>query len=226
MAPTPIKPRDPRLDRLVQFDERSRAFPIRALLPDKAKPRSYTWGCGIWLDQGNEGACVGFSISHEAAAKPVVVLGITDDTARTLYHRARELDDYPGEDYEGTSVLGGIKAAQEVGWYPSYSWAFGLDDLILGVGHHGPSVLGLDWREGQMDTDANGFIHATGDVVGGHAILCRGVNVKGRYFTLRNSWGSGWGVNGDCRISFDDMDSLLHSQGEACLPVRRAVTKA
>ncbi len=209
-------------DRRVQFDERSRNFPVRALLAAAVKPRSYTWPCPVQLDQGSEGACVGFSVSHEAAAKPVCIPAVTDATARALYQRARYLDEWPGEDYEGTSVLAGVKAGNEFGWYPEYRWAFGLDDLILAVGHKGPAVLGVNWHEGQMDADDRGFIHVTGPVVGGHAILCRGVNVKSKYFTLRNSWGSGWGLNGDCRISFEGMDKLLRADGEACIPVRRA----
>lgn len=66
---------DPRLDRLVQFDERSRGYGIVPLLEaqDKTQPRSYTWGCDIrTLDQGREGACVGFAWAGEAAARPVV----------------------------------------------------------------------------------------------------------------------------------------------------------
>jgi hypothetical protein len=167
--------------------------------------------------------CVGFSISHEAAAKPVVVLGITNDTARTLYHRAQVLDDYPETPpEEGTSVLAGAKAATEAKWFSEYRWGFSLDDLCLAVGHHGPAVIGVNWYTGCMDTDSDGFVHVTGDIEGGHAILCRGVNVKKRYFTLRQSWGHDWGVEGDCRISFDDLDRLLHEQGEAMIPVRRA----
>ena len=69
--------------------------------------------------------------------------------------------------------------------------------------------------EGMTDTDERGYIHATGDVVGGHCILCRGVNGREKYFLLRNSWGKNWGVNGDCKISFDDMKKLLADDGEA-----------
>jgi hypothetical protein len=223
MAPTPIPPRDPRLDRRVEFDPRSRNFPIRALLQPILKPRSFSWACTVQLDQGSEGACVGFSIAQEAAAKPVVVPGITNDVALEVYRRAQVLDEYDDTPPEGgTSVLAGAKAATERGWYGGgYRWCFGLDDLIVSVGHHGPAVLGVTWREGQMDTDASGFIHVTGDVAGGHAILCRGVNVKKKYFILRNSWGSGWGVNGDCYVSFDDTDKMLNDQGEAMVPVKR-----
>lgn len=226
MAPTPPAPHDPRLDRRIQFDERSRAFPIRALLLQAAKPRSYTWPCAVWLDQGSEGACVGFSITQEAAARPVAVPGVTNDIALRLYRRAQELDDYPETPPEGgTSVLAGAKAATEVGWYTEYRWGFSLQDLVDAVGHHGPAVIGVNWYTGQMDTDAGGFVRVTGVVEGGHAILCRGVNVAKRYFTLRNSWGRDWGTNGDCRITFDDVDRLLHEQGEAMVPVRRAVPK-
>lgn len=214
---------DRRLDRVVQFDPRSRQFPIRALIAKTAKPRSFTWSCTIQLNQGNEGACCGFGVSHEAAARPVCVPGITNESAHVLYKRAQDLDEWPGSDYDGTSVIAAVKAAQEKGYYPEYRWSFGLDDQILAVGLHGPGVLGVEWRDGMYDTDSDGFIHYTGDVVGGHCILCRGVNVKKKYFLLRNSWGSSWGVNGDCKISFDDMDKLIHAQGECCIPTKRAL---
>ncbi len=212
---------DPRLDRKVQFDERSRGFPVRALIPPAAKPRSYTWSCPVVLDQGQEGACVGFSISHEAAARPCCVQDITNTSAQEIYRRARQLDEWDGENYDGTSVLAGIKAAQERGWYPSYRWAFGLQDLILALGYKGPAVLGINWYEGMFNTDDQGFVHVSGELSGGHAILANGINVKKKTVRLHNSWGRDWGWDGECFISFDDLDRLLHEQGEACIPVLR-----
>jgi hypothetical protein len=215
---------DPRLDRRVHFDERSRAFPIRQLIPAIAKPRGYSWACDVNLDQGQDGACVGFSVSQEAAARPVVVPGITNDVAVEIYHRARVLDDFPGEDYEGSSVLGGIKAGRERGWYPEFRWAFGLDDLVLAIGYKGPAVLGINWYTGMFDPDTSGFLHVTGVIEGGHAILANRVNVQKRYVTLHNSWGLTWGLNGEAKITYEDLDRLLHEQGEACIPVRRALS--
>lgn len=215
--------KDRRLDRLVQFDQRSRNFPVRALISAAVKPRSYTWSCDAWLDQGREGACVGFSISHEAASRPVVVRGITATIAQRVYKRAQQIDEWEGEEYDGTSVLAGIKAAQERGWYGEYRWAFGLNDLILAVGYKGPAVLGINWYEGMLEVGPKGIIRPTGDIAGGHAILCNGVSIKNRLFRLHNSWGEGWGIFGDCFISFDDMDRLLHEQGEACVPVKRNI---
>jgi hypothetical protein len=103
----------------------------------------------------------------------------------------------------------------------NYRWGFSLEDLILGVGYNGPAVMGLDWMTGMMNTNSKGFISATGQVEGGHCILCRAVNIKGKFFTLRNSWGDDWGKGGDCYIPFDDMEYLLNHQGESCFFIDR-----
>jgi len=207
--------------RLPQFDQRSRAFPIRALVPEK--PRSYTWKVGVYLDQGQEGACVGFGWAHELVARPVVVPNVTEALARDIYHKAQILDEYtdtPPE--EGTSVIAGAQVVHGWGFVPEYRWAFGLQDLILAVGHHGPAVAGVNWYDGMFDTDSAGFIHVTGQVAGGHCVCIPGVNVGKKYFRGHNNWGKSWGVGGDFFISFDDMERLLHEQGEACIPVRRS----
>lgn len=213
-------PSDPRLDRRVQFDERSRSYPIRNLVLDKPQ-RSYTWACDTYLDQGREGACVGFSIAHEIAARPVEAAA-SSGLALDIYDRARQLDDWEGEDYDGTSVIAGMKAAVEKGYFNEYRWAFDLNDLILAVGYKGPAILGINWYEGMLDPDENGYIRPTGDIVGGHAILCRGVGVRQRYFYLHNSWGRDWGpLGGTCRIRFADLEQILHEDGEACIPMGR-----
>jgi len=208
-------------DRRVEFDARSRAYPIRALIDKTFKPRSYTWACNLWLDQGSEGACTGFSMTQEAAARPVQVQGLSNVVAKEVYRRARELDEWPGEDYEGSSVLGAAKAGKERGWYGEYRWAFGEEDLRLAVGYKGPAVLGINWLEGMMQPNAKGVIRALGAVMGGHAILCNGFNVNSGLYRLHNSWGKSWGVQGECFISSEDLAKLLKDQGEAMIPVVR-----
>jgi len=212
--------------RRIEFDERSRNFPIRALIPGASTPRSYTWKCGIVLDQGSTPACTGFSVSQEAAARPVVVPNITTILALQLYHRAQQLDQWPGEDYEGSSVLGAMKAGVELGWYSEYRWAFSELDLRLAIGYHGPAVLGISWYAGMTEPAPDGIIRPEGFYEGGHAILCNGVNIKKRLYRLHNSWGASWGKNGECFLSFDDMAKLLADQGEACIPVKRLRPKA
>ena len=213
---------DIRLDRVQSFDDRSRKYPVRVLVGLK-KLRSYTWRCHAHLDQGAEGACVGFGVSHELAARPSEVPGLTNQFAReSIYWEAQKIDDWPGGSYpdavptyEGTSVLAGVKIARDLGYFELFYWGFSLNDLALGVGYRGPAVMGLPWMEGMFNTDAAGYIHATGKVAGGHCILCRSVNVRGQYFILRNSWGQAWGMDGDCKISFADMEKLLANGGES-----------
>jgi len=212
---------DPRLDRVQQFDRRSRNFPVTATI-DAKRPRSYTWRGGPVTDQGREGACVGHGWTGELTARPVPVsIQHPDDYAYSLYKRAQQIDEWPGELYSGTSVLAGAKDLQARGLVTSYGWAFGLADLILGVGYRGPAVLGISWYESMYHADG-GTVTVSGAQVGGHCILARGVSVRRRTFLLRNSWGSGWGRGGDALISFDDLERLLHEGGEACVPTMRA----
>jgi len=221
---------DARLARLIHFDERSRSFPIRKAVAGK-KPRGFTWSCSKWLDQGTDGACVGFSMAHELIARPAVVTkGITERFAKeNIYWEAQKIDpwdggSYPGASpqYEGTSVLAGIKVLQGLGYVREYRWAFSLEDLVLAVGYCGPAVLGIPWYDGMFDVAPCGFVHVSGKVAGGHAILCNGVSAKERTFTLHNSWGKSWGRNGEARISWDDLGRLLDEDGEAVIPTVRS----
>ena len=218
---------DIRLDRIVHFDEKSKQYPIRQVVSTK-KQRSYTWRCLQNLDQGFEGACVGFGVTHELIARPSEVKDLSNQFSRNLYFEAQKIDPwdggaYPGAIpfYEGTSVLAGVKVAQSMGYFKEYRWSFGIDDLILGVGYSGPAVMGLAWYEGMFFPDKDGYIRPTGRLAGGHCILCKGINIKQNRFLLHNSWGKDWGMNGTCYISIDDMNTLLNQDGEAVFFIRR-----
>jgi hypothetical protein len=207
------------LDRKPSYDERSRAFPIRTVVGAKA-PRSYTWSVGKVLDQGSEGACVGFGWSHELLARPAIVAGVSDASALALYHEAKHLDEWEGDDYEGTSVLAGAKVVRAAGFMESYHWAFSLEEIVLAVGYRGPVVMGTNWWSSMWDTDINGWFPAgiSGDKVGGHCWLAHSVHVGRKEFLCRNSWGVDWGFYGDFRLTYEQMGQLLHDDGEACLP--------
>lgn len=207
------------MNRIPEFDPRSRSFPIRPMVEDRPL-RSYTWNGAEHLDQGQEGACVGHAWAHEVGARPKVHT-ISSALAFGIYHRAQELDEWDGEDYQGTSVLAGAKATLENGYIKEYRWAFGLRDTLLSIGYKGPVVLGVNWYEGMFRPDENGFLHPTGMLAGGHAIMAKGISVKGEYVLLHNSWGSGWGLNGDAKLNFADLERLLYERGEACVPVVR-----
>lgn len=236
---------DPRLDRIYQEDWRSLNYSVTKRL--EAVPPGYpsrSWAIDVWLDQGKEGACVGFGFSHELRADPQVVNGITNQYAREhVYWEAQKIDDQPGGSYpganpvyEGTSVLAGAKVLTNAGFYSAYHWALSLEEMALGVGKVGPAVIGVNWYNNMFNVDRGGFIHPSGGIAGGHCILVRGVNVIERpmqthhtwaqidqrksYFTLHNSWGQSWGVNGEAKITFADMQKLLNAQGDVCFPTR------
>lgn len=221
---------DPRLDRIPQFDERSRDYPIRGLLTPELPLRSFGWACPTWLDQGQEGACVGFSWTHELAAYPVAVKGVDNDFARGIYKEAQKIDEWPGEEYSGTSVLAGAKIVQSKGYMDEYRWAFGIDDALRAIGYGGPVVVGIPWYESMFQPRPSGLVDVSPGGGGGHAILVRGVSLKSRLpgepqdlpvVRLRNSWSDAWGVKGDCWIKVDDFEALLKADGDCCVPVVR-----
>lgn len=219
----------PMLDRVKQVDLESLNYPITAILPVEATPknaRSYTYRLDLRMDQGKEGKCVSMGMGNDLAARPGVVTGVHEDWCRDrIYWPAQRIDEwdggsYPGAKpfYEGTSVLAGFKIVQELGFIDSYRWALDFMDLVVGVGYHGPAVIGVDWYEGMFDADADGFIHPTGKIGGGHCVCVVGVKVYRAkdgsvdflrsYFVIQNSWGPDWGQDGRCKITFVEMMKL------------------
>jgi hypothetical protein len=148
-------------------------------------------------------------------------MGLDYTFAWNLYKLAQTKDQWPGENYSGSSVEAAMAAGKSLGYYAEYRWAFGEEDLALAVGYHGPAVLGINWYEGMLETDAQGLVSPTGKIAGRHAILCRGFNVRTKLYRLRNSWGKLWGIEGDCFISSEHMAKLLRERGSAAIPVKR-----
>lgn len=238
---------DKRLDRLVFFDERSRNF--RAVVKtERPKLRSNSHNFRkfkAWLDQKSEGACVGFGIGHDVMAYPRE-LAMYNELCRSLYFEAQKRDPweggaYPGASpfYEGTSVLAGLQVYKEYlelatnkPW--EYRWCFSGNDVVTALVRTGV-IIGVPWYEGMFDTDSKGFIHVTGHVAGGHCTYLNAQKIVWRknvtHYThadiereltplrLRNSWGQGWGVDGDAFLSLADLDKLLSNNGEAAILV-------
>jgi hypothetical protein len=117
---------------------------------------------------------------------------------------------------------------------------------VLALGR-GPVVFGLDWHSGMNNPDAQGWLHVTGPMLGGHCLIGRGARLVWRadagakpylqpdwfdrldllrsYTLLHNSWGRGWGVDGTAKLSLQDVATLLAAGGDACLPVRLPVSR-
>jgi hypothetical protein len=213
-----------RFGRKIQFDERSRNYPVRKIV-EALPPITKIWNFDkVPLDQGNEGSCVGHGIAHELIAEPVPCLEVDHDYARNqIYLPAQLIDEFPDTPpAEGTSVLAGLKIINQLGWCDEYRWSFTHLDTQLGIGYEGPGICGSDWYSGMDETDSNGFIHVTGSIEGGHCYLFLGVNLEEEYFTILNSWGT-WGIDGTGRakLSFTDYEKLRTNQGEMAFLIGR-----
>ena len=229
---------DVKLGRLVQFDVRSRGWPVSAVLPSRT-PRSYTWRMGPALDQGDTSSCVAFMLGGQAVGRPAPLdrpERLTRAWLLGAYCRAQAIDPWPGQDqscgmpgpwYGGTSVLAGLKVFREAGFFREFRWAFSLDDAVLGVGRNGPALLGTWWREGMSRPDGDGRIRWAGAYQGGHAYLVSAVNLRGVSSWLdgevevTNSWGPRWGRDGRVRMTVRDLGRALDEQGECAFVQRR-----
>lgn len=225
---------DKRLDWRPRFDERSRKYGIRPLLGTAKKKRPATfWSEGTVLDQGQEGACVGFGWMAEVLAKPVQpdeqpTEKFGNDLAQFFYQEAKKLDQWEGEDYDGTSVLAGAKVMQKYNLIQEYRWCFDIDDIIDAVVLKGPVVIGIPWYESMYRTNNEGLCGVSGEQVGGHCITLTGYNPAMKFgrqtievFRWRNSWGSDYGDNGSGYIRVSDLRRLFLEGGEACIPIVR-----
>jgi len=182
-------------------------------------PRAYT-------QRG--GTCVGHGMRWKLDCGPFM-LGTgrwyaftpTGPDPYAIYTESCKHDVWPQNDagdlHFGTSVLAAAKACQKVlraipprhqepiPLVGEYTWAWEIQPVIDHLlGGLGCVVIGVDWYEGMLETDAEGFLHATGRVVGGHCVCLDGVDL-GKVGTDSepilfgtNSWGDdSWGFHGN-----------------------------
>lgn len=135
---------DARPDRLDVRDLPYRP-PLRSLpvaYPDDGAVRDFlaTYVAqGLILDQGTEGACTGFGLASvvnyllwiryiaatgKRAAKDARFQRVSP---RMLYELARRYDEWPGEDYEGSSCRGALKGWHKHGVCSEALWPYPLD---------------------------------------------------------------------------------------------------
>jgi hypothetical protein len=194
----------------------------KILLPNIPKTVPITsryWNDNVWWgDQGSTPQCVGYAWAHWIEDGPVLHTGIHPlVTPKIIYENAQRLDEWPGENYDGTSVRGGVKYLQNRRLVSSYYWAFDVNTLINTVLNLGPVVVGTNWYYNMFYPNRNGVISIGGRIAGGHAYVINGVDINTRLFRMKNSWGRSWGLQGHAYISFNDMSRLIREQGEICI---------
>ena len=185
------------------------------------------------LDQGREGACTGFALATVAnyllsmrGKKPTA----DEVSAAMLYQMAKRYDEWPGEDYDGSSARGAMKGWHKHGACAAKIWEDNggtLNDAVAADALKRP--LGAYFRVNHRDLVAMhaaitevGVLSATArvhsgwmnvqpgdenieyqsDLVGGHAFAIVGYDHEG--FWIQNSWGPDWGSGGLARLGYAD----------------------
>ncbi|MFZ6871734.1 C1 family peptidase [Undibacterium sp. Di27W] len=124
---------DARPDRL---DIRDRIYIPRVLnlpraYPDKAFVKTHFskyLKAGMVLDQGSDGACTGFGLAAVINYLFWRRDGInTESSPRMIYHLAQLYDEWPGEDYLGSSCRGALKGWHKHGVCSRKLWPYTVD---------------------------------------------------------------------------------------------------
>lgn len=187
------------------------------------------------LDQGQEGACTGFGLAAtihlllDRSGRPR-----TRVSTRMLYEMARRHDEWPGEDYEGSSLRGALRGWSSMGVCTEKSWPYDpkkadtevtiarakeAREITLGayfrLRPHLPDYhaalcqaeviyVSADVHDGWSKPDAHGVIKYTPDTVIDGGHAFAIVGYNEKGFWVQNSWGPDWGAKGLALWTYED----------------------
>ncbi|MDP9975264.1 putative chitinase/putative alpha/beta hydrolase family esterase [Variovorax paradoxus] len=189
------------------------------------------------LNQGSEGACTGFGLATVAnylLQRRRVVPDSVPVSPRMLYDLARRYDEWPGENYSGSSARGAMKGWHKHGicseelypYQPGKVDRRGMTEQRVADGMRRP--LGAYFRVNHKDLVAMhaaiaevGVLYATATVhegwnsAGTDGLIVQSEVITGGHafaivayddqgFWLQNSWGPTWGLRGFARVTYDD----------------------
>ena len=186
-------------------------------------------------DTGPEGTTVGFALAYaiQAAAKARGQSDL-DVSARGIYTLAKRFDEFPGEDYEGTSLLGGLQAAKSVGVYSAKEWPYAEKAIpsdavkpilkvkafaqasaitqILDALRAGKVVAAAILVTSDFDNpskDGRVILKLPLRELGLKSIAIVGYNPRTAEFKFANDWGAGWGAQGFGLIKDTDLAKII-----------------
>lgn len=182
-------------------------------------------------NQGSEGACVGFSQTWQQLIYNVGE-GFLDGF--WLYEQAKKIDEWQGEDYDGTSLRAGFDVLRTVGHLrkdrrfksltPQVSygivenrWATTVDEIRAAIMAGDPVNMGTNWYSGFDEPEKRGrefWVSASnvGYLRGGHAWTIYGASDRRQAFKMVNSWGMDYPL---VWFPYDLVGRLLNEYGEA-----------
>jgi hypothetical protein len=210
-------------------------------VPPRMDLESYTKFNIPILDQGQEGACTGFGLATVAnylLSKRTINPDSEKVSPRMYYEMAKRYDEWPGEDYNGSSARGAMKGWHKHGVCSEQHWPYevSIPDRNLTaerIQNATSRPLGAYFRVNHKNLVSMhaaiaevGILYATAIVhEGWQQIDSKGViplkaqtlgghafaivGYDDRGFWVQNSWGSNWGKDGFALVTYNDW--LLHS---------------
>jgi hypothetical protein len=182
---------------------------------------------GAWVDQGQLGAPVSFSLTNWCADRGLREGPFDREYALALH---RDVNVAMGQDPEadlGERTPVALQVLQSRGLVGAVYRCDGVAEAVAAVLEHGPVLAGVAWTHtmGTPERVGDAFVaHRQKDdqVVGGHAVVLDGVDldlelggVTG-FVRFKNTWGRGWADAGHCLVSVEDLGDAI---SEAYLPL-------
>lgn len=205
---------------IIDHDPRNHDFPTRGVLHAADAPLvEKAWRRGSAYDQGQTPQCVAYSgkgmLNTSPFSKFVDYEVRSKYVPKFFYDGAQLNDEWPGEDYDGTSALGLLRFLTQQKIVKEYRWCFGLKDVLQTLSHWGPVCIGTNWHQSMFTPDENYFIEPDSATVGGHQYQLVGIDPSKRAVEIMNSWGKYWGDRGRAWMSYESLEYLLNDQGDA-----------
>lgn len=179
---------------------------------------------GGMLNQNGFPRCVGYTCKQNLIGAPFRTK--RGPSADDIYHMAQLIDEWPGEDYQGTSVNAGMKVLHKLGHIREYRWAYDVETAKNWVLAVSPVLLGTWWYESMFSPDPKtGLVKPSGRRRGGHAYYWPKIDGKRGLAWIPNTWGADWGLKGWFCIQLEDLDRLIREDGEAATAFEQLAPK-
>ncbi len=212
---------------------------LRGIRREQTKARAIPWRIGDILNQGDSDECVIYCYAAFRQAAPFFCksIGWTKGMFDERYQRAKELDEIPGVNYDGTTARGAMKAAEAVGEVNGYLWVpptNGEDITKEYLATRGTLMQGTDWPATFFAPNKHGYVEPDNapPAAMGHETLVRWYHkpTHRKYpdsYECVNSWGRSFGLEGRFFIKAE-VFRWLHWQcgGDLVSPIETARIRA